>query len=153
MQIFVLLPNGSETPIRVVQSDASDTGCVLAVYKGINFTNSLDSMPGTTSNNVSSFKLIYQQIGGVLVDNRLKDVMGFVVRTNQPPIYNFSMVLSNSYFSTEFALTTYLELPPVSIVGKSLPYIILMAIYNVLTLVMIGLFCYRQREKATIQLP
>lgn len=108
VQIFVIRPSDVQVPIRVIDTDATYSGCILAVYEGINFTNSEDNQPGTISNNVSNLKLVYQQIGGVLIDNRIKSVMGFVVMTNQPPVYNFTMTFSNSYFTKSILVASHL---------------------------------------------
>lgn len=146
VQIFMPQPTNIETPIRVLQTDATDTGCLLSVYYGVNSTYSPDSQPGTTSNNVTNLKLLYQQIGGVLVDNRLTNAIGFVVLTNSPPTYNFAMTFYNSYYTQIVNVESYITLPKFVFKGF-LPYIIVLGIYNVLVLASMIWWCYQRNRK------
>lgn len=131
----------------MLETDATNLGCVLAVYHGVNSTNSPDSQPNTVSNNVSNLKLLYQQIGGVLVDNHVKSVMGFVVLADEAPTYNFSLTFSNSYFTQTVSIASYVQFPRPKHTYTWAPYVAVLSIYNLLVIAAMVWWCVKHKVK------
>jgi hypothetical protein len=83
----------------------------------------------------------------MLVDSQLKMALGFVVLSPISIVPDFTISLSNSYFSYSIPVTTrvILDAPRFSI--TILPYLIVLLIYNILVVVMMVWWCYQIRHK------
>lgn len=54
VQIYYARNNTINKPLRVLSSDATEVGCVLAVYNGQNATVSEEALPNTTASNITN---------------------------------------------------------------------------------------------------
>lgn len=152
VQIFSTVKPNSSLPVSVLPADTTDVSCILTVYDGQQYNLVTDPFPNTTASQNSTVKLIYQQISGILIDNRLKNITGFIVIYESPEptqLPSFKIVFNNSYFNYNITINssylTPLKPPPFN--WTVLPYIILFLLFNVVTVGMIILWCYRNRRK------
>jgi hypothetical protein len=91
--------------------------------------------------------MIYQQIEGVLVDNRLNKYLGFVVLSALPQLPDFLITLSNSYFTKNFTVFSQVVFPKPAFNKLYLPYLIFFIIYNIITVVIFVIWCFKNTKK------